>query len=72
MLPTERCVYSAIKERPRLALPDGARLVVWVIVNIEEWNPREPLPRQKKPCAVLIIPARYAQMLRACVCLRAR
>jgi hypothetical protein len=35
-------------------------------------DPREPLPRQKKPCAVLIIPARYAQMLRACVCLRAR
>ena len=45
MLPVERCVYSAIKERPRLALPDGARLVVWVIVNIEEWNPLEPMPR---------------------------
>ena len=23
----------------------GARLVVWVIINIEEWNPRETMPR---------------------------
>ena len=45
MLPAERCVYSAIGERPRLALPDGARIVLWVIVNIEEWNPLEPMPR---------------------------
>ena len=45
MLPAERCVYSAIAERPRLALPDGARIVLWVIVNIEEWNPLEPMPR---------------------------
>lgn len=45
MLPTERIVYSAICDRPKLALPDGKRLAVWVIVNIEEWNPREPMPR---------------------------
>ncbi len=45
MLPMERIAYSAIKDRPRLALPGGARLVVWVIVNIEEWNPRETMPR---------------------------
>ncbi len=45
MLPIERIEYSPIKDRPRLALPDGARLVVWVIINVEEWNPRETLPR---------------------------
>jgi len=45
MLPNERIPYSAIKDRPRLVLPGGARLVVWVIINVEEWNPREPLPR---------------------------
>jgi peptidoglycan/xylan/chitin deacetylase (PgdA/CDA1 family) len=45
VLPAERCVYSAIGERPRLALPDGARVVLWVIVNVEEWNPLEPMPR---------------------------
>ena len=45
MLPQERIVYSPINERPRLALPGGARLAVWVIVNVEEWNPRETMPR---------------------------
>src|SRR5437667_3060894 len=45
MLPTERLDYSAISERPRLALPEGARLVVWVIVNVEEWDPKETMPR---------------------------
>ena len=45
MLPHERIPYSAITSRPPLRLPDEARLVVWVIVNVEEWNPREPMPR---------------------------
>ena len=45
MLPIERIAYSAIKDRPRLVLPDGARIAVWVIVNVEEWNPLETMPR---------------------------
>jgi peptidoglycan/xylan/chitin deacetylase (PgdA/CDA1 family) len=45
MLPHERIPYSAIRNRAPLRLPGGARLVVWVIVNVEEWNPRESLPR---------------------------
>ena len=45
MLPTERLAYSPIIDRPNLALPGGAKLAVWVIVNVEEWNPREPMPR---------------------------
>src|SRR3984957_4961454 len=45
MLPTERISYSAISERPRLALPDGARMAVWVIINVEEWDPRQAMPR---------------------------
>jgi len=45
MLPTERLSYSPITERPKLALPGGARLAVWVIVNIEEWDARQPMPR---------------------------
>ncbi len=44
MLPTDRIAYSPISGRPRLALP-GARMAVWVIVNIEEWNPLETMPR---------------------------
>jgi len=49
VLPTERIPYSAITERPRLTLPEGARLAVWVIVNIELWNPREVMPRTVLP-----------------------
>jgi hypothetical protein len=45
LLPTERLTYSAIPDRPQLSLPGGARMVVWVIVNVEEWNPKEPMPR---------------------------
>jgi hypothetical protein len=45
MLPSERIPYSAITHRPPLKLPADARLVVWVIVNVEEWNPLEPMPR---------------------------
>src|SRR3989475_4063721 len=57
MLPTDRIIYSPISERPRLALPGGARMVVWVIVNIEEWNPLEAMPR-----TVLTPPAGGAPM----------
>ena len=45
MLPTDRLSYSPITERSPLKLPDGARLAVWVIVNVEEWDPRETMPR---------------------------
>ena len=45
MLPNERLTYSAIPERPALMLPGGARLAVWVIVNVEEWDIRQPMPR---------------------------
>ncbi len=45
MLPTDRIAYSAIAERPPLRLPDGARMAVWVIVNVEEWDPTQPMPR---------------------------
>jgi len=57
MLPTERLGFSAIAQRPKLSLPDGARLVVWVIVNVEEWDPTEPMPR-----TVLTPPAGGAPM----------
>src|SRR5438045_9486276 len=57
MLPTERLDYSAISERKPLALPDGARLAVWVIVNVEEWDINETMPR-----TVLTPPAGGAPM----------
>jgi len=57
MLPSERLDFSPIDQRPNLALPDGARLAVWVIVNVEEWDPTQPMPR-----TVLTPPAGGAPM----------
>jgi allantoinase len=45
MLPSDRIAYSAISERAPLRLPNGARMAVWVIVNVEEWDPQQPMPR---------------------------
>jgi allantoinase len=45
MQPTERISYSPISERPPLKLPDGKRMAVWVIVNVEEWDANMPMPR---------------------------
>ncbi len=42
----DRIEYSAIVDRKPLTLPDGGRLIVWPIVNLEEWVPTEPLPRR--------------------------
>ncbi len=44
-LPTDRIAYSAIAERPPLKLPGNARMAVWVIVNVEEWDPKDTMPR---------------------------
>jgi allantoinase len=45
MLPTDRIAYSPITERAPLKLPNSARMAVWVIVNIEEWDATQPMPR---------------------------
>ncbi len=45
MLPTDRIAYSAITDRPPLKLPGGARMAIWVIVNVEEWDPKDTMPR---------------------------
>jgi allantoinase len=45
MLPNERLDYSPISGRKKLTLPGGARLALWVIVNVEEWDINETMPR---------------------------
>jgi allantoinase len=45
MKPTERIAYSPITERTALKLPGGARVAVWVIVNVEEWDIDQAMPR---------------------------
>ena len=49
MLPRERIPFSAIVDRPKLALPGGARIVVWSIVNVEYWDIARPMARQVLP-----------------------
>jgi allantoinase len=44
-LPKDRVAYSAIVDRPKLVLPDGARVAVWTIVNVEEWSIERAMPR---------------------------
>ena len=48
-LPRERFDYSAIVERAPAKLPGNARIAVWTIVNVEEWNIEAPMPRTVLP-----------------------
>ena len=45
-LPRERLSYSSPFTRPPLKLPGKARMVVWSVVNIEEWEITRPMARQ--------------------------
>ena len=44
-MPHDRLAYSAITQRAPLRLPNGARMVCWIIVNIEEWDINQTMPR---------------------------
>lgn len=46
MRPVERLRYAAPADRPRHAGPDGAKLIVWPVVNVENWLIDNPMPRQ--------------------------
>jgi peptidoglycan/xylan/chitin deacetylase (PgdA/CDA1 family) len=49
MIPARRLRYSPIIERPPLRLPDGARVVIWPVVNVEVWDIGRAMPRQVLP-----------------------
>src|SRR5919204_727240 len=44
-----RAEYSAIPDRAPLRLPNQARVAAWVIINVEDWQFGEPLPRAALP-----------------------
>ncbi len=44
-----RVPYVPIHKRPKLVLPDGAKIAVWTIVNVENWRPSHPMPRVVLP-----------------------
>ena len=45
VLPSQRVPYSAIVDRPALQVPDGGRMLVWIIVNVEHWTMERAMPR---------------------------
>ncbi len=49
MLPRQRLGFSTPFRRPALRAPAGTRLIVWPVVNIEEWEIERPMPRQVSP-----------------------
>ncbi|WP_338311001.1 polysaccharide deacetylase family protein [Bradyrhizobium sp. TM239] len=44
--PLKRFGFNPISQRPRLELPNRARVAVYLIVNIEAWAFDQPVPRQ--------------------------
>jgi allantoinase len=49
MVLTDRIPYQALIDRPKLTLPNGKRMAVWVILNVEEWRIERPMPRTILP-----------------------
>lgn len=56
--PEERFGYSAITQRPRWRLPNDARIAVYTIVNVEEWDIARPVAREyvTSPAGVVTVP----------------
>ena len=48
-MPNPRAEFSPIFHREPLRLPGNARIVVWVIINVEEWDINEPMARTVLP-----------------------
>lgn len=49
MKPRDRIDYSAMVDREPLKLPNGKRVAVWVVVNIENWDVEKPMARTVLP-----------------------
>ncbi len=45
MLPRERLDFSPITERAPLILPDSARMILWPVLALEEWDIARPMAR---------------------------
>ena len=44
--PVQRLRYTAPADRPKQSLPGGQKLILWPVVNIENWLIENPMPRQ--------------------------
>jgi allantoinase len=56
--PHQRLDYQAAIDRPRLELPEGKRVAVFLVVNIERWDIDRTMPRQvlSPPQSASVIP----------------
>jgi peptidoglycan/xylan/chitin deacetylase (PgdA/CDA1 family) len=56
--PFQRLAYQASIDRPRLTLPGGKRVAVFLVVNIERWDIDRPMPRQvlSAPQGAAVVP----------------
>jgi peptidoglycan/xylan/chitin deacetylase (PgdA/CDA1 family) len=54
----ERFEFSPLPQRPRRALPDGKRMAVYCVVNVEEWDIEKPIAREyvSSPAGVVTVP----------------
>ena len=46
---SDRVPYMAMPDRPPLTMPDGKRMLVWIIVNVEHWSIERAMPRTVLP-----------------------
>jgi len=56
--PQDRFEYSALPQRKRWKLPGGARIAVYTVVNVEEWDIEKPVAREyvSAPAGVATVP----------------
>jgi peptidoglycan/xylan/chitin deacetylase (PgdA/CDA1 family) len=56
--PEQRFDFSAISQRKRWRLPEGKRLAVYTVVNVEEWDIEKPIAREyvTSPAGVATVP----------------
>jgi peptidoglycan/xylan/chitin deacetylase (PgdA/CDA1 family) len=57
-MPNLRAEFSPLFQREPLKLPNNARVAVWAIINVEEWDIHEPMARTVLPTpqGVTVIP----------------
>jgi peptidoglycan/xylan/chitin deacetylase (PgdA/CDA1 family) len=58
MRPEQRFDFSAMSQRPRWELPEGKRMAVYCVVNVEEWDIEKPIAREyvTSPAGVVTVP----------------
>jgi peptidoglycan/xylan/chitin deacetylase (PgdA/CDA1 family) len=56
--PEQRFEFSAMPQREKLSLPEGKRMAVYTIVNIENWDIEKPIAREyvTAPAGVVTVP----------------